>query len=78
MTSSFRPGSDVDLLLVKETSVPFWERVREFDDLYDLYPRLDVLVYTPEELAAQLKNPAGFWKSVKETLRPLWDVGCGM
>ena len=71
LTSAFRPGSDVDLLLVKNTDVPFWERAREFDDLYDLYPRLDVLVYTPKELAAQLENPSGFWKSVKKTLRPL-------
>ena len=70
-TAAFRPGSDVDVILVTSTDLPFVERPRLFDDLYELYPRFDILVYTPEELEAQLAEPTGFWASVKASLREL-------
>ena len=42
--------SDLDLVVVKRTSLPFWRRVAEVRRL--LKPRIaaDVMVYTPEEL----------------------------
>ncbi len=43
-------GSDLDLLIVADTTRPFFERFKDFRGLYDLWPRLDLLVYTPEEL----------------------------
>ena len=43
-------GSDLDLLIVADTTRPFFERFKDFAGLYDLWPRLDLLVYTPEEL----------------------------
>jgi predicted nucleotidyltransferase len=43
--------SDLDLLIVARTDRPFLERYRDFAGLYDVWPRLDLLVYTPEELA---------------------------
>jgi len=70
-TEAFRPGSDIDLILVCETDLPFVERPRLFEDLYRIYPRLDLLVYTEEELAQQLSESAGFWASVKAGLREL-------
>lgn len=70
-TEAFRPGSDIDLILVCETELPFVERPRLFEDLYGLYPRLDLLVYTDGELAEQLSDPVGFWASVKASLREL-------
>jgi predicted nucleotidyltransferase len=70
-TQAFRPDSDIDLILVSDTGLPFVERPRLFRDLYNLYPRLDILVYTADELASQLNESAGFWASVKETLREL-------
>ncbi|MCC5805858.1 MAG: nucleotidyltransferase domain-containing protein [Opitutales bacterium] len=70
-TAAFRPGSDVDLILVAETDRPFVERPRLFDDLYDLYPRLDLLVYTPGEFDRLIKEPTGFWASVRESLRAI-------
>jgi predicted nucleotidyltransferase len=70
-TEAFRVGSDIDLILVCDTSLPFVERARRFMDLYTLYPRMDILVYTAEELEAQLAETVGFWASVKATLRAL-------
>jgi predicted nucleotidyltransferase len=43
-------GSDLDLIVVADTARPFFERFKDFAGLYDLWPRLDLLVYTPEEL----------------------------
>lgn len=70
-TEAFHSGSDIDLILVCDTDLPFVERPRLFDDLYRIYPRLDLLVYTEEELARQLSEAVGFWASVKENLREL-------
>ena len=42
--------SDLDLLVVADTTRPFFERWRDFAGLFDVWPRLDLLVYTPAEL----------------------------
>jgi predicted nucleotidyltransferase len=44
-------GSDLDLVILADTTRPFFERFKEFAGLYDVWPRLDLLVYTPEEFA---------------------------
>ena len=51
--------SDLDLLIVAETRRPFFERFKDFAGLYDVWPRLDLLIYTPEELARMVdeENP---------------------
>ena len=41
--------SDLDLVIVAETSRPFLERYLDFVAIYDVRPRLDLLIYTPEE-----------------------------
>lgn len=70
-SDAFHSGSDIDLILVAETNAPFIERASQFNDLYNLYPQLDILVYTSTELESLLKENIGFWASVKETLREL-------
>ena len=44
-------GSDLDLIIVADTARPFFERFKDFAGLYDVWPRLDLLIYTPEEFA---------------------------
>lgn len=69
---SFRPDSDVDLIVIKDVTSPFLQRADEFSDLYDLCPDLDLLVYTPQEFAQLTAEPrVGFWKSVVDEMRPL-------
>ncbi|HEX9819331.1 MAG TPA: nucleotidyltransferase domain-containing protein [Methylomirabilota bacterium] len=41
--------SDLDLIIVADTARPFFERHKDFAGLYDVWPRLDLLIYTPEE-----------------------------
>ncbi len=45
--------SDLDLVIVADTSRPFLERYRDFEGIYEVWPRLDLLIYTPEELQAE-------------------------
>ena len=66
------PDSDVDVILVTPTKEWFTNRSWQFADLLDIGPRLDLLVYTPEEFRRLVENPtAGFWRSVVESMRRL-------
>jgi predicted nucleotidyltransferase len=44
-------ASDLDVIIVADTARPFFERFKDFEGLYDVWPRLDLLIYTPEEFA---------------------------
>lgn len=58
-------GSDIDVIVVMKTNLPFVERGRLADRLRDQIPSVEPLVYTPEEFASLTENPtAGFWESV--------------
>lgn len=59
------PWSDVDLLIVHETDLPFVERPRIFDGLRDFGIPIDILVYTPNEFVAQEQAPTSFWHSTQ-------------
>jgi len=66
------PDSDIDLIVVLETELPFTRRPALFDDLYELIPALDLLVYTPKEFRNLTENPgSGFWSSVAATKKRL-------
>lgn len=54
--------SDLDVIIVAETAVPFIERPRSFWDLLDLGFAMDILVYTPAEFAEMRASKTGFWK----------------
>lgn len=41
--------SDLDLVIVADTPRPFFERYRDFIGIWDVWPQLDLLIYTPEE-----------------------------
>lgn len=57
-----RAWSDIDVIIVKETELPFPERVREFADFFELGVPFDIFVYTPEEVVQLDADPSGFWK----------------
>jgi len=66
----FNKFSDIDLILVQQTSRPFHERALEFSDLLDIVPTTDILVYTRDELNELIDEEAkGFWKSVRESMK---------
>jgi predicted nucleotidyltransferase len=58
--------SDIDLLIVTNTTEPFLERARSFEELYELGIAIDILVYTPEEFSKLKDSNTGFWKTFQE------------
>jgi predicted nucleotidyltransferase len=58
--------SDLDLVIVAETAWPFLERFKDFAGLYDVWPRLDLLIYTPEEFARMVEEENPFIQRVLE------------
>ena len=68
-TGDIHEDSDIDLIIIKETSTNFIYRPLEFDFLLDIYTAMDILVYTQSEFDRQLADSdVGFWKSVRESL----------
>jgi len=59
--------SDIDVMIVKETSQSFPDRALEFVDLFDLGVAVDILVYTPEEILSMDREPTSFWKTAMQT-----------
>lgn len=58
--------SDLDLVIVAETDRPFFERFRDYAGIWDVWPRLDLLVYTPEEWAGMIEEERPFALRVLE------------
>lgn len=63
--------SDVDLIVVAESELPFVERPREYSDLLDLGVPVDILVYTSDEIRRLQEEPGGFWAEVSQKCKRL-------
>lgn len=59
-TGTATDQSDVDLILVCRTVRPWSERWEEFADLFERFPELDLLIYTPGEWARLQEDPTPF------------------
>lgn len=65
--------SDIDIVVIKETRAPFFDRLREVTSLFP--PNLghiDVLVYTPEEFEAMRREGNAFAEMVSEEGRLIY------
>ena len=71
-TGTAREDSDVDIIIVCETKLPFHERYTLFPKIFDWTNELDLLIYTPSEFE-KIKNEehVGFWKHVFKTLKTI-------
>ena len=59
------PDSDVDFLVIAESPLPRHKRSRALYALIHPYPfPMDILVYTPQEVENELKNPDSFVSTV--------------
>ena len=59
VTGHVRPESDIDLVIIKQTELPFWKRLREMRRLLQPCVGTDLLVYTPNEFE-QLRRERSF------------------
>jgi uncharacterized protein len=55
------PVSDLDLLIMEESSLPRWRRALPYvRALADVFPAIEVMVWTPEEAQEWSEVPAAF------------------
>lgn len=64
---SFRDGSDVDLMIIKDTSKKPLARVREVVDLLPHSMDVDILVLTPEEWQARKREQHYLIREIERT-----------
>lgn len=53
--------SDVDLILIRETGLPFFERVREVFDIVRALAPVDILIYSEQEFQQLLAEPGRYF-----------------
>ncbi len=59
--------SDLDVVVIQETSLPFFERLKKVSSLLpQKMGAVDILVYTPEEFAAMQKEGNAFAEMIRE------------
>ena len=59
--------SDIDLLVVMETDLPFPDRPQLVWEVMEIGVPVDILVYTPEEFGKLCKINEGFWRLFNES-----------
>jgi len=66
--------SDLDLVIIKQTEVPFLDRLREVASLLPAeIGGVDILVYTPDEFVAMQQNGNAFAEMITEEARLIYD-----
>ncbi len=66
--------SDLDLVIIKQTEVPFLDRLREVASLLPAeIGGVDILVYTPDEFAVMQQNGNAFAEMITEEARLIYD-----
>ncbi len=65
--------SDIDLIVIKDTDKPFWDRIWEVLRLLKSTESLDILVYTPEEWQ-EIQTRLFFEKEVLPKSKVLYDA----
>ena len=74
LNGSPTPDSDIDLLIIMETSKPLPERILAVSRL--LRPRpfpMDILVRTPQEISALLESGDGFFHEIMTLGKTIYD-----
>jgi predicted nucleotidyltransferase len=66
--------SDMDVVVIKETEIPFLDRLREVADLIPAdVGGVDILVYTPAEFAAMQQEGNAFAEMILEEARLIYE-----
>ena len=66
--------SDLDLVVIKQTSAPFWDRLREVARLLPAETGgVDILVYSPDEFATMQQEGNAFAEMITEEALLIYD-----
>jgi predicted nucleotidyltransferase len=70
--------SDIDILVIRSTTVPFQLRGRNVSSLLASIPaHVDLVYFTPEEVAEELTDPNGFLATIIGDARLMYERGHG-
>ena len=53
--------SDVDIVIIRETDLPFFDRIREIMELRRSFMSADLLIYTPAEIQTMRNEPGRYF-----------------
>lgn len=67
------PGSDIDMVILKETKLPYFERVEQIVDLIACDVDIDFLVYTPEEFKRAVRERPFFQEEIIKKGRVIYE-----
>ena len=69
-----REHSDVDYMIIAESTLPRFKRSRELYKMLHPHPfGMDIVVYTPEEIERGKRTPVSFVSSVLQEGKTLYD-----
>jgi len=67
--------SDVDLVIIKKTKKPFFDRLREVGKLLPInLGAIDILVYTPDEFSKMSENGNPFAEMILEEGKIIYEA----
>lgn len=72
-TGKVGPYSDIDLVVIKETDLPFMKRSLQLVDLLDYDISIDFLVYTPDEFASAVRERRFFQDEILKKGKVLYE-----
>lgn len=67
------PYSDIDLVIIKKTSLPYFKRIRQLVRLLDYDVGIDFFVYTPEEFEEASETKLFFKEEILKKGQVLYD-----
>jgi predicted nucleotidyltransferase len=73
VTGEVHPWSDIDLVIVQDTDLPFWQRLREIRRLLQPKVGTDILVYTPGEWEEMKEERPFFRQEILNKSKTLYE-----
>lgn len=67
------PYSDIDLVVIKKTTLPYFKRIRQLVRLLDYDVGIDFFVYTPEEFAESVQIKRFFSEEILKKGKVLYE-----
>lgn len=67
------PDSDIDLVVIKKTPLPYFKRIRQLVDLLHYDVGIDFFVYTPEEFAESVQIKRFFSEEILKKGKVLYE-----
>ena len=64
--------SDVDIIMVRNTALPFFDRIREIMNLRRMLGSADLMIYTPDEIVTMLDEPGRYF--IKDAIKDGYHV----